>query len=293
MSSIRYTFEAIGTSWQIAVFELLNAEKKQALEDAMHKRIDAFDEVYSRFRHDSLVWKLSQNGGTETLPDDAKAMLDLYKSLYAATDGQFTPLIGQTLVDAGYDDQYNFQKSKPLTSPPSWEEIISYDQHSITLAKPALLDFGAAGKGYLIDLVGGVLKDHGISAYTINAGGDVLHMTAHDQTLKVGLEHPDNPRQVIGVATITSESICASAGNKRRWGEFHHIMHPDTLVSANDVLATWVVAKDAMTADALATALFFVSPDILQQTYSFEYIILDNQMQASTSKGIIVDLFLK
>jgi thiamine biosynthesis lipoprotein len=36
-----------------------------------------------------------------------------------------------------------------------------------------------------------------------------------------------------------------------------------------EVLATWVLAPDALTADGLATALFFVPAAVLQASFSF------------------------
>ena len=40
------------------------------------------------------------------------------------------------------------------------------------MKQAAMLDFGAAGKGYLVDIVGQVLENHGIKNYVIDAGGD-------------------------------------------------------------------------------------------------------------------------
>jgi FAD:protein FMN transferase len=93
-------------------------------------------------------------------------------------------------------------------------------------------------------------------------------------SLRIGLEHPDNVKQVIGVATITNQAICGSSGNRRQWGEFHHIIHPTLLSSPRHMLATWVVADTAIVADAIATCLYFTSPALLQQHFDFEYLLL-------------------
>ena len=78
------------------------------------------------------------------------------------------------------------------------------------------MDFGAAGKGYLIDLVAKVLQKHKLDYFCVDAGGDMFYHNIGNEKLRVGLEHPDNPKQVIGVANIYNQSICASAGNRRR-----------------------------------------------------------------------------
>jgi len=247
----KFEFEAIGTHWQI------DAEK---LPKTVPSRIAKFDKDYSRFRNDSLVTQIYNHSGKYTLPADAKPIIDLYEKLYQLTDGAMTPLIGQLISDAGYDAKYSLIPKK-LTEPPSWDEFV-------TGKKPALLDFGAAGKGYLIDLVGDILKNN----FVIDAGGDILHQG--NGSLRVGLEHPANKNQVIGVATIKNQSICGSAGNRRQWGKFHHILNPHTLKPQTSVLATWVVAKTAMLADGLATALFFVEPEKLLPHFAFDYLVL-------------------
>jgi len=146
------------------------------------------------------------------------------------------------------------------------------------IRKPVQLDFGAAGKGYLIDLVAKVLEENNYFNYCIDAGGDILHK--NKKTIRVGLEDPENADQVIGVYELGNGSICGSAGNRRRWGNFTHIMNPKTLASPTEIIAVWVMADSALVADALTTCLFFVRPESLMQadtsgnSYRFEYFIL-------------------
>jgi len=283
------TFEAIGTVWNIELPEL-DADTRERVMAKVMARIDAFDAAYSRFRADSLVTKMSAEGGTHTLPDDAQPMLALYRELYDITDGAVTPLIGQTLSDAGYDAAYDFGKadSAKLTAPPTWEDTLSYDAPSLTLQAPALLDFGAAGKGYLVDLVAKVLRDEGLTAFVINAGGDIR--IEGDDALPVALEHPEDATQAIGVATLKNQSICASSGSRRAWGRYHHILDPRTLSSPRDVLAVWVVADTTMLADALATGLYFAPPEAFG-AYAFEYLILLPDHSVRHSPGFPADLF--
>ena len=110
-----------------------------------------------------------------------------------------------------------------------------------------------------------------IDKFWIDGGGDIY---SYGTSLKIGLEHPANPEQVIGVVEIKNQSICASSGNRRKWGKYHHIIDPEKLESADEVLATWVIASKAIIADSLATSLFLVSPEKLKKEFEFEYLIL-------------------
>lgn len=266
-------FEAIGTMWQIDFDNSLSLSQAAAVEPLILARIDQFDQHYSRFRDDSLVTAMAATSGRYRLPADAEIMLDLYRKLYELTGGAVTPLIGQVLSDAGYDAQYSLEP-KTMHTPPRWEEILLYQFPDLTLFKPAILDFGALGKGYLIDIIANLLQQRGILYFCVDAGGDLMYRGRPGASLRVGLEDPGDVSKVIGVAQIDKQSLCGAAGNRRAWAGYTHIIDPRTLKSPEHIKALWVVAQTTMLADALTTALYFVSADILQHTYKFEYAIL-------------------
>jgi FAD:protein FMN transferase len=283
-------FDAIGTRWQIDIPETYSEHvRAQALEHVF-ARIAVFDKDYSRFREDSLVMEMARRSGTYPLPPDAQPMFDLYRDLYALTDGAFTPLIGQTLVDAGYDARYSL-KPGTLSAPPSWDKAMTYSYPTLTLYTPALLDVGAAGKGYLVDIVGELLVNEGIRSFCVDAGGDMLYKSEVLEPLRVGLENPQNTSQVIGIAEITRGSICGSAGNRRAWKGFHHTIDPRTQKSPDHILATWVTADTALLADALATCLFLTSPEKLHAVYDFSHCMLYPDMTVGTSPHFPAEFF--
>jgi thiamine biosynthesis lipoprotein len=279
-----FEFEAIGTVWNIDVVTGNNTITATALLAAIKRRIAEFDKHYSRFRQDSLVTKMAKQAGDYELPPDARPLFDMYEQLYKISGGLMTPLIGSVLEQAGYDAAYSLQP-KQLNQAPSWDETLVYDFPRLLVKRPALLDLGAAGKGYLVDIVGDLLRARGFESFCIDAGGDSLQRGMPEAENKIGLEHPDDPTQVIGIATVNNQSLCGSAGNRRAWGNFHHIINPRTLSSPRRLAAVWVTADNALLADTLSTALFFVSPEILQKHYAFEYAIMqaDNSLRYSTA----------
>jgi thiamine biosynthesis lipoprotein len=211
------------------------------------------------------------------------------------TGGLVTPLIGNLISDAGYDAKYSLKQRKELEAPPTWDEALEY-KHSdkghppiLIVKRSVLLDFGAAGKGYLIDIVGEVLESNGISRYCINAGGDILYK--NKTPLRVGLEDPENMDKVVGVCNLEGGSICGSAGNRRKWGKFTHIINPKTLESPTDIIAVWVTAKTALVADALATCLFFVPASALVGAYDFEYVLIRKDRSFEKSDHFPGELF--
>lgn len=285
-----FQFPAIGTHWQIDIDTPLDPQKESRLLAEIQERIEIYDKTYSRFRTDSLVYQASQKAGIYTFPPDIIPLISLYENLYKITDGEVTPLIGNILSDAGYDAVYSL-KPKKLQKPKAWKEALEIKGQSVTIKSPMILDFGAAGKGYLIDIIGKLLEESGINSFCIDAGGDIL--SKQDKALRVGLENPQNTKQVIGVIPVTNQSICASAGNRRKWGNFHHIISPKTLRPVENILSAWIVADTTLIADGLATAIFFTSPKKLQKYYNFEYLLLFPDFTIEQSSGFSAELFTK
>lgn len=276
----QFTFEAIGTNWVIDITD--DIEKDKILGMVM-SRIGEFDKTYSRFREDSLVTEMSKKVGKYILPDDAIEMFNLYRKLYDLTGGLVTPLMGKTLSTAGYDSIYSLKPKDHVETAQKWDDVIDYQYPRLTVKEPAFFDFGAVGKGYLIDIVSAILEDNDIRNYTVDASGDIMYSNEKGKALRVGLENPEDKTQALGIADIVNKSICGSSGNRRTWGKYTHIINPKTTESPKNILAVWTVADTAMVADGLATALFFADPDILKKHFNFEYAIVYADHKAKMS----------
>lgn len=287
-----FSFEAIGTFWQIDISEYIRSTVLSGLQSSIQNRIETYDRTYSRFRNDSVITAMSQNAGTYNLPSDSDILFSTYKRIYKSTNGYVTPLIGQLLSDAGYDADYTLKPKNVLKRPMTWQESFDYRKNTVTIYKPCLLDFGAAGKGHLIDIVSELIEKAGYASYTVDAGGDIRYRNKENKSLTVGLEHPFDTSRVIGVANITDCSMCGSAGNRRAWGTFHHIMDPMSMTPVKSITAVWTVASTTIMSDALSTCLFFVEPSKLKEEYDFEYVIMRPDFSIEYSNNFPGELFI-
>lgn len=285
-----FQFDAIGTRWKIHIKDSLLKERESFILDSIGERIERYDKTYSRFRADSLVTRMSQKIGTFILPADSKELFSLYRKFYDITNGKVTPLIGDVLSAAGYDAEYSLTQTGLLETPVLWDEALWYESCSLVVRKPVRIDIGAGGKGHLVDIVGKLLENMNIVEYTIDAGGDIRTRSI-ENSLRVGLENPFDTSEVVGVAHIINQSICGSAGSRRTWGAFHHIIDPHTLTSPREIAAVWVIADTTFLADMLATALFFVSPELLSVHFSFEYVLLNSSMILRSSPDFPGEFF--
>ena len=298
----------------------------------VQKKIRAFIEEYertlSRFRADSLVSRIAraEHGGEFEFPTWAQPLFALYSEFYAATHGAFDACIGADLLALGYNNSVQFipqseageGKDENISSgswskyhralPVMWADI-SRDDGSTTLCtnQPVQLDFGAAGKGYFVDLVTQIIKEElsGDSPlnsdslsdfdFLVNAGGDMRACFSKENSqIKVALENPFDTTQAVGVASIASGALCASSNARRRWkvkdaSGFEsnliatHLINALDGIPACDLCASWayVPAKtcDFPTAyaDAIASALFVSKESDLQkivQTTSAEFAVM-------------------
>lgn len=240
-----WAFDAIGTRWRIDAPDPIDT-------GAVREIIDDFDRTWSRFRDDALVARL-RTERTVDLGPDAPAILGLYDRLEALTLGAMSPAIGASLEQLGYDAQYTLTARGEAIPAFRWREAHRIGS-IVTVDQPVVIDIGAVGKGFLAQRIADLLP----GPVTVDAGGDIVHRGA--EPLRVALEHPRDPKLAVGVVELApGAAICASAVNRRAWGDrWHHVLDARTGEPTRDVLATWVVAPDAALADGLATALFFV-----------------------------------
>ncbi|MBP1135715.1 thiamine biosynthesis lipoprotein [Arthrobacter sp. PvP023] len=281
-----FSFDGIGTSWEISTPGALDGSQRRRLLDALER----YDAAWSRFRPDSIVAQAAREPGRFRMPDGAGALGRLYRSLYRLTDGAMTPLIGGSLEQLGYDPDYSLrQRGIPLPAP-RWEEVLDWQDTVVTTSAPVVLDVGAAGKGQLADLLATELRSQGITEYFIDASGDLLN--SGPVPVSVGLEHPYDPGRAIGTISLGTGALCASAANRRAWGDgLHHVLDGTTGTPVKKVVTTWALAGNAMTADALATALFFVSGQALEQDFDFSWLTVFSDGSAAYSAGFEGVLF--
>ncbi|WP_396641755.1 FAD:protein FMN transferase [Microbacterium sp.] len=282
-----WEFDAIGTRWRVDTVDEMPDDARAAVD----RVIEAFDSTWSRFRTDSLVSLLARGAGPVPVPTDAAAMLDVFEEVSLATSGAVNPLVGASLDRLGYDASYSFRAGDPLAAPTNWPARVRWRDERLVLDEPAMIDVGALGKGRLVDVVARTLEPWTEGRAVVDASGDLL-VTGVMQ--RIGLEHPFDAKRAIGVWEVRDAALCASAANRRAWGDgLHHVLDARTGVPVRTVAATWVVAETAMRADALATALFFDGGDELAHRWGAEWVRMLTNGRVEWSHGCSAELFTR
>ncbi|MEO5778562.1 MULTISPECIES: FAD:protein FMN transferase [Arthrobacter] len=283
---VSFTFDGIGTGWEISTPSTLSADIRQRLLDV----VTGYDAAWSRFRIDSLVATIARCPGRYELPAGATDLGRLYGTLYRLTGGAMTPLVGGSLAQLGYDARYSLRAAGPPLPAPRWEDVLHWQGSVVTTAAPVTIDVGAAGKGQLADLLSAELNACGHGEHFIDASGDLLNRGP--DPVRIALEHPADHGQGIGTVMLGPGALCASAANRRVWGEgLHHVLDGTTGSPVRSVVASWAMAGTAMVADALATALFFVEGARLQREFDFAWLTVYSDGHAEFSADFEGTLF--
>lgn len=284
-----FSYQSMGTTWKITLWDVvLDSDYKNIQKDIIDMS-NIFDKTYSRFIKSSLIWQIANRVGIHEVPIDFTAILRIYMELYLLSDKKLNPLIGFTISDLGYDENYTLIPKDIIRKTPDLLETVKIiDDTHIETKEPVLFDFGAIGKGYFVDKIKSYLLLKNLKEFIVDGSGDIAYVGKG--SMRVGLEHPKDPKKVIGVIEMKEGSMCSSGTNKRKWDKYNHVIDPTTISSVDYILATWVIEENTALADALASCLFFVSPENLSK-HKFSYCIMNNLGQIKRSEGFNAELF--
>ncbi|NQU50183.1 MAG: FAD:protein FMN transferase [Planctomycetes bacterium] len=187
-------------------------------------------------------------------------------------------LVNQTLQKVGY-------------------QKVSVDVDAATVTRPEGLWIGLGGiaKGYGVDRAMAVLMEHGIENGIVNAGGDLKALGKNGSELwTIAIRHPRDQQRIIAVLPISNTCVVTS-GDYERFFEYngkryHHILDPRTGFPSTGAISSTVIAPDAATADALATALCVLPPkagiELIEQLARVEAMIVQMDGSVLTTTGL-------
>jgi len=240
--------------------------------------VDAIEEALSVYREGSEVSALNRSAATRavTLSPNLRSLLARSGALNVATGGAFD--ITSTPLSRAWGF---FRREGRLPAPTEVDaalRLVGFDKlaldeqaGTVRFRAPGVeLNFNAIGKGYALDRIAFGLRGRGVKHALLSAGGSsVLAIGGGRRGFAVDVRsrHSASPlahlrlRDAALGTSGASEQFFEAEG--RRFG---HVLDPRTGWPARGALSVSVVADDAATADALATA-FFVGGMSLARSY--------------------------
>lgn len=253
-------------------------ESPVALDSAIKAELLRVDASMSVFNPQSTISKI--NSGVSS-----KADFMLYDVLQKArqvsenTGGAFDVTV-MPLVNAW---GFGFKQGKFPTDAQvdSLRGIVGF--HHISLTSDSLvvrddvrvmIDCGAIAKGYGVDRVAKLLRDHGVINYMVEIGGEVITKGRNPEgnhPWQIGISRPvanaDASAQPLQTVLSLENAALATSGNYRNFyvhngKKYAHTIDPRTgRPVQHSLLSATVIAPDCATADAYATSFMVLGLD--------------------------------
>ncbi len=292
----------MGTQVQVLVWTPDDAGAAAAAERAFAE-IERIESLMSEWRNESEISRVNREATAAAVPVGP----DLYKVLSRgveigkASGGAFD------ISWAAFRGVWDFKTQPPALPDPTRvaqavgrvdyrKVVLDAKKSTVRLGLPGMaLGLGGIAKGYAVDRAAAVLIDAGFSNFVVSAGGDMLTRGSKaGQPWIVGVQHPRAEFGVLLARVASKDEAVVTSGDYERYfmvGEkrYHHILDVRTGQPARGAMSVTVLSRNAMDADALATAAFVLGPKkglaLLEQHPGVEGLIVDSRGEIQMTGG--------
>lgn len=260
--------DVLGTSLDLRI----DAPAAQAVagERAVLAEIDRLDAVLSRWREDSELSRFNTSDTPQDLSRDLRAVLRLCEQWRARTEGLFSCRLGalaqrwRQAQDSGVLPTR--EALRALAALAASAEFSLDDAQPVARPQAVVFDVDAVAKGYIIDraLAAARAAAPAATGIGLDIGGDARYWRASGagQPWRIGVADaraPRDNRPMLATVALHSQAIAASGHASRGYTvgrrQYSHVLDPWSGWPMQFAPSATVVAPDASSADALATAL--------------------------------------
>lgn len=299
ISKIERAAPLMGTSVHFTVVSD-DRELATAAADAALGVMTRLDGQLSRYRHDTEVGRLNRLGQIDDASDELLSQLDLSSRIAQAGAGAFDITVAP-LLDA-YADIADPTAPASRAALEAAAELVDYravrvEGRTVRLERPGMrITLDGVAKGYIVDQAVQELRKHGFASVYVEAGGDLMAagQKADGAAWHIGIRHPREMSMIASVA-LRDRAIATSGDYMQAYTrDFsrHHIIDPRLRGSSPDLASATVIARDAATADALATTAMALGTtrgrELLEDLPDVEGFLVTKSMETIPTTGFAV-----
>jgi thiamine biosynthesis lipoprotein len=263
----------MGTSYHITVVSPPANIDKYTLQTDIDKLLININRQMSTYIPDSEISKFNQLSVNtwKSISEDFFTVLELSESFSLLTSGRFDITIGPLVDLWGFGAATDQDQKIPdrglleqtLDNVGWYNLVLDKENRAIKKLKPININLSAIAKGYGVDKVAELLTSKNIDNYLVEIGGEVRARGLNKENIpwRLGIEEPSlMQKSVQRVVELTDQAI-ATSGDYRNYFEengtrFSHTIDPTSgRPVKHNIASVSVIADNAATADALATAL--------------------------------------
>nr|BDT28109.1 FAD:protein FMN transferase [Bacteriovorax sp. HI3] len=269
------TYQVMGGEFQFLCFpqSFLSREDVYALFEEAYQEVKRIEEKFTDFK-ESYFSRINSMAGVGPVDIDEETLGLIKKSHEVAENSN--GVFDISFASIGHWWRAHKEEGKVLSEDFIKEHLKYIDYRLIKLdekKKTIFLPFsqmriglGGIGKGYAVDRVYDLFKKRGLVNFYINGSGDIrvaAELTA-PRSWRIGIRNPlsSDPKKAVGVIQLHNGAVASSGGYVHNVGgdRFNnHIIHPQTGMSAREIIGSTVLADNAITADTTATILMNLS----------------------------------
>lgn len=243
------------------------------LQPEIEDELALFDASLNPFNQNSIITKVNRN---EDIKTDIffQTVFNRAQEISEETNGAFDGTIAPLANAWGF----GFKKGEWPDSAmiDSLLEITDYRRISLENGKVIkedpriMISYSAIAKGYATDIIAQFLDRKGVKNYMVDIGGELVlkGVNTHGEPWRVGIptptEDPMAQNKEYRIKLQFTDRGVATSGNYRNFyykdgKRYAHTIDPRTGYPVeHSLLSATVIAKDCMTADALATAFMVI-----------------------------------
>jgi len=249
----------MGTFW-----EVVSPHKEASL--IVFTEVERIERLLSKYIQDSEISQLNRSGKLKVSPDTFY-ILQKSKEFSQLSQGAFDISVAPLVDLWGFTTQEHNVPSISLINSTlklvGSDKIILHEKDNVVEFKfPGMkIDLVAIAKGFALDCAVRALKKRKINSCLINAGGQIYALGDRSgKPWKIAIQNPRKP-EITGILELKDASVSTSGDYEQFFlkdgKRYCHILNPVTGYPADSgITSVSVIANDALTADALSTAIF-------------------------------------
>ena len=262
----------MGTLIEISVIGR-DADKVGAAIDDAFAEMERIEGLMSMRIQGSDVSRINRWAGIKPVKVSAEVLKVIRRAneISKASDGCFDISIGALLDLWGFDVEGGLlpgkgEFSESLNSVGYKAIHIDEMASTVELKKKGMrIDLGGIAKGYAVDRAFQLLTSRGYRNMIVNAGGDMrVGGKKINGPWVIGIQDPRDRSRILASFDASEIAVATSGDYERHFVKdgkrYHHLLNPFTGLPARQCRSVTILAKDALSADGLATAVFVMGP---------------------------------
>jgi thiamine biosynthesis lipoprotein len=275
--------EPVPTIWRglalgnLASIEILHPDpaRAAALLETARVEIERLESILSLYRPDSALSVLNRGGILRDPPLDLVRVLGEARRFGEITAGAFDVTV-QPLWKV-YADHFSVANCDPAgPSPASVRRAaarvdfhaLEIEPDAVGLRRPEMgITLNGIAQGYITDRIAELFRNEGLDHVLVDLGEiRAVGPRALGEPWRIGIENPSRADSFLTELPLQDMALATSGSYGFRFdatGNFHHIFDPKSGSCPHRYASVSILAPDATTADALATACNLLPPDAI------------------------------